>query len=123
MVRRAARLAAGGALMMLAAAGTVEAQEGGMMKALTRDYNASGLALYRALARAPGNLVLSPYSIGSGLAMVRSGARGERLTRRIGSSSERSSIACAFGATLNAVKSKSSGYRSRDPRTRSPDPR
>jgi serpin B len=77
VLRRALGLGAGGALVMLAAAGVAEAQEAGMMKALARDYNASGLALYRALARTPGNIVLSPYSIGSALAMVRSGARGE----------------------------------------------
>jgi serpin B len=45
--------------------------------ALTRAYNASGVALYRELAGAPGNIVLSPYSIGSALAMARSGARGD----------------------------------------------
>lgn len=45
--------------------------------ALTRAYNASGLALYRQLAGASGNVVLSPYSIGSAMAMARSGARGE----------------------------------------------
>jgi serpin B len=61
---------------MLAAA-AAEAREPDRMKALTAGYNASGLALYRALAQAPGNLVLSPYSIGSAMAMVRSGARGE----------------------------------------------
>jgi serpin B len=63
--------------LTLAAAGAAEAQEADMIRTLTRDYNASGLALYGALARAPGNLVLSPYSIGSAMAMARSGARGE----------------------------------------------
>jgi serpin B len=77
MLRHIARLCARGALPVLAAAGTVEAQEADMIKTLTRDYNASGLALYGAFARAPGNLVLSPYSIGSAMAMARSGARGE----------------------------------------------
>jgi serpin B len=45
--------------------------------ALTEAYNASGLALYREFAGPSGNVVLSPYSIGSAMAMARSGARGE----------------------------------------------
>jgi serpin B len=49
--------------------------------ALTAAYNASGQALYAELARAPGNIVLSPYSIGSAMAMARTGARGETETQ------------------------------------------
>jgi serpin B len=44
---------------------------------LTAAYNASGQALFEELARAPGNIVISPYSIGSAMAMARAGARGE----------------------------------------------
>ena len=78
MMRAAAMFAAAMFVVaILVAARPAEAQEPDVMKALTRDYNASGLALYRALARVPGNIVLSPYSIGAALAMVRSGARGE----------------------------------------------
>jgi serpin B len=47
------------------------------VRALVEAYNASGQALFRELARKPGNTVLSPYSIGTAMAMVRSGARGE----------------------------------------------
>lgn len=43
--------------------------------ALARAYNAS--ALYREFAGKPGNIVFSPYSIGTAMAMARSGARGE----------------------------------------------
>jgi len=47
------------------------------VQGLTRAYTASGQVLFRELARKPGNLVLSPYSIGVAMAMARSGARGE----------------------------------------------
>ena len=43
---------------------------------LTLAYNASGLELLQRLAAEPGNIVLSPYSIGSAMAMARAGARG-----------------------------------------------
>ena len=46
------------------------------VRALTLAYNASGLELLQRLARSPGNVVLSPYSIGTAMAMARSGARG-----------------------------------------------
>lgn len=44
---------------------------------LTQAYNQSGQELFKALAAAPGNVVLSPLSIGTAMAMVLSGARGE----------------------------------------------
>ena len=45
--------------------------------ALTEAYNASSLTLLRELSGARGNIVLSPYSVGTAMAMVLSGARGE----------------------------------------------
>ena len=45
--------------------------------ALTRAYNASGQMLFRQMAGASGNLVFSPYSIGTAMAMVLAGARGD----------------------------------------------
>ncbi|HEX5998956.1 MAG TPA: serpin family protein [Hyphomicrobiaceae bacterium] len=64
---------------LLVLASVAKASAAGMpdVEALTAGYNASGLMLYRNLAGTPGNIVLSPYSIGSALAMVRSGAGGE----------------------------------------------
>jgi leukocyte elastase inhibitor len=54
------------------------AEAGGeRVRTLTDAYNASGQALFREFARLPGNIVLSPYSIGVAMAMVRSGARGD----------------------------------------------
>jgi serpin B len=46
------------------------------IQALTLAYNTSGLELLQRLAVDPGNIVLSPYSIGTAMAMARSGARG-----------------------------------------------
>ena len=45
--------------------------------ALTQAYNASGQMLFRQLAGRAGNIVFSPYSIGTAMAMVLAGARGE----------------------------------------------
>ena len=50
---------------------------GADVRALTAAYNASGQALFQELATKPGNIVLSPYSIGSAMAMARAGARGQ----------------------------------------------
>lgn len=54
------------------------AQDGG--RALTQAYNRSGHELFQALAATPGNVVLSPFSIGTAMAMVLAGARGETET-------------------------------------------
>jgi serpin B len=96
------------ALWLLAGVGGAEAQEPDSMKALTRGYNASGLALYRALAQAPGNLVLSPYSIGSAMAMVRSGARGEterEMAAALKHGAPREAVDAANAAVLALLKS------------------
>ena len=44
---------------------------------LARAYNAAGQQLFGQLAAAPGNVVFSPYSIGTALSMAISGARGD----------------------------------------------
>jgi serpin B len=49
-------------------------------KALTSAYNASGQDLTRTFAAAPGNIVLSPYSIGTAMAMALSGTRVDTAT-------------------------------------------
>jgi len=46
-------------------------------KALIAAYNGSGQRLFQAFAEKPGNIVLSPYSIGTAMAMALAGARGE----------------------------------------------
>jgi serpin B len=47
------------------------------VRALTAAYNASAHDLFTAFAAKPGNIVFSPYSIGTAMAMVLAGARGE----------------------------------------------
>ena len=46
-------------------------------RTLATAYNASGHDLFTTFAASPGNIVFSPYSIGTAMAMVLSGARGE----------------------------------------------
>ncbi len=53
------------------------AAEAAQARAVAMAYNASGQDLFERLAATPGNIVFSPYSVGSAMAMVLSGARGE----------------------------------------------
>jgi serpin B len=43
-------------------------------------FNGTGLRLFQAFAKTPGNIVISPYSIGTAMAMVLAGARGDNAT-------------------------------------------
>jgi serpin B len=52
------------------------ARDTAQVQALTQAYNASGQGLFQRFAAAPGNIVLSPYSVGTAMAMALSGARG-----------------------------------------------
>jgi serpin B len=45
--------------------------------ALATAFNASGVELLRQFSPSPGNIAFSPYSIGSAMSMVLSGARGD----------------------------------------------
>jgi serpin B len=47
------------------------------VKALSEAYNSSGHELFSRLATSPGNIVFSPYSVGTAMALALSGARGE----------------------------------------------
>jgi serpin B len=47
------------------------------VRALTRAYNTSGQALFQEFSAKPGNIVFSPYSIGTAMAMALAGARGD----------------------------------------------
>jgi serpin B len=47
------------------------------LRALTAAYNASAHDLFTTFAASPGNIVFSPYSIGTAMAMVLAGARGD----------------------------------------------
>jgi len=57
--------------------GAAPAAEPVPVRALTTAYNASGHDLFTTFAAAPGNIVFSPYSIGTAMAMVLAGARGD----------------------------------------------
>jgi serpin B len=64
------------ALAVTSGIADVSAQE----QALTAAYNASGQALFRQFASQTGNIVFSPYSIGTAMAMALSGARSTTET-------------------------------------------
>src|SRR4029453_4575561 len=76
--RRFVMLVAIGAALLAATFGA-RAQEGGRpdVPALTRAYNASGQVLFRHFATGAGNIVFSPYSIGTAMAMALAGTRGD----------------------------------------------
>jgi serpin B len=71
---RAVPIVAAATLLAVAVPQAVEAAD---IRPLTRAYNASGQALFRNFSAGPGNIVFSPYSIGTAMAMVLAGARGE----------------------------------------------
>jgi serpin B len=67
------------AVMMQGAAAQGQNQdlERAAARALTGAYNASGQELFKRFSILPGNIVFSPHSIGTAMAMVLAGARGE----------------------------------------------
>jgi serpin B len=80
-------------------------QNGG--RTLTDGYNASGFALFRQLSGRPGNIVLSPLSIGTAMAMALSGARGEterEMASVLKQSLDRSAMEAANGAVLSGFR-------------------
>ena len=66
------------------ALGGAAAQDSTRTWLLTRAYNASGQQLFEQFSAAPGNIVFSPYSIGTAMAMALAGARGETEREMIG---------------------------------------
>src|SRR5258708_37108957 len=58
-------------------------------QALTGAYNASGAMLFKQLSGGAGNIVLSPLSIGTAMAMALSGARGETEREMAGALQQR----------------------------------
>jgi serine protease inhibitor len=56
------------------------AQDAGRIKQLTQAYSASGQQLFGRFAAASGNIVFSPYSVGTAMAMALAGARGNTET-------------------------------------------
>lgn len=80
IARQVASLMLSGAMAFVA--GAALAQDGAKpaVAALTDAYNASGQELFAAFAAKSGNIVFSPYSIGTAMAMALSGARGDTAT-------------------------------------------
>jgi serpin B len=80
-------------------------------RALTAAYSSSGQELFRKLAEKPGNIVLSPYSIGAAMAMAWVGARGENeaeMAQVLGLSLSRDQVNAANAAVLANLKAASS---------------
>ena len=76
----ALRLVAATAVVLVAAAvpKVAAAQDAGVerVRVLTRAFNGSGQKLFRHLSKDPGNVVISPYSIGTAMAMALAEERG-----------------------------------------------
>ena len=64
-------------LFLVAFGTSTAASQDATIRTLTDAYNASGNQLFAEFARSHGNIVLSPYSIGTAMAMTLAGARGE----------------------------------------------
>ena len=77
-IRQAVQIAAAAvAVLATATPQRAVAHDTSRIRALTEAYNASGQALFRQLSADTGNIVFSPYSIGTAMAMALAGARGE----------------------------------------------
>lgn len=79
------------------------------MRALTDAYNASASNLFKELSGTRGNIILSPYSIGTAMAMVLDGARGETAQEMTGVLRQRLDRA-AMGSANAAVQLLLRGY-------------
>src|SRR5262245_6778657 len=73
----AAALVMTGALAAGPAAAQLNIAAEARVTLLARAYNAAGQQLFGALADKPGNVVFSPYSVGTAVSMAISGARGD----------------------------------------------
>jgi serpin B len=87
------------------------APDEGAGRLLTAAYDNSGQELFRKLAEKPGNIVLSPYSIGTAMAMALAGARGENeaeMARILGLQLSREQVNSANAAVLANLNAASS---------------
>ena len=78
---------------------------------LVAGYNSSGEQLFQAFAATAGNIVLSPYSIGTVMAMALAGARGETATEMakvLGLALPRDQLSGANAAALASLKAAAS---------------
>jgi serpin B len=75
--------------------------------ALIVAYNRCGQQLFRAFSKEPGNIVLSPYSIGTAMTMMLAGARGEtasEMAKVLGLQLSREMIDGANAAALGSLR-------------------
>lgn len=118
--RYAGAFAAAVAAMAATAAGPAAAQLNIAAEArvtlLARAYNAAGQQLFGQLAAAPGNVVFSPYSVGTALSMAISGARGDTASEMMRALSMRMA-SDALDAANSEMLSILNGY---DQRARPP---
>ncbi len=82
------------------------APETGGWGPLIRGYNRTGQRLFQSLAKTPGNIVLSPYSIGTAMAMALAGARGEteaEMAKALSLEIPRGQVDAANAAVLSSL--------------------
>ncbi len=95
------------AVVIAAVAVQARASEGTEMKTLVEGNNAFALQLYGTLRSTEGNLVLSPYSISSALAMTYAGARGEtaqQMEQALHFEQSKTNLHALFGRLDKALK-------------------
>jgi len=70
---------------------------------LARAYNAAGQQLFGQLAASPGNMVFSPYSVGTAMSMLISGARGDTASEMMRAMSMRMAADAADAANAEML--------------------
>jgi serpin B len=88
------------------------APETGGWGPLIGGYNRTGQRLFQTLAKVPGNVVLSPYSVGTAMAMALVGARGEteaEMAKALGLELPRGQLDAANAAVLSSLDSAAKG--------------
>ena len=102
-------LAIGGicAALVASSPGLIQAApKAGGWAPLIGGYNRTGQRLFRALAETPGNIVLSPYSVGTAMAMATVGARGEteaEMAKALSLELPRDDVDAANAAVLSSL--------------------
>jgi serpin B len=102
-------LATGALCAALAASGPgliQAAPEAGGWATLVGGYNRTGERLFQALAKEPGNIVLSPYSVGTAMTMALVGARGAteaEMAKTLGLALPRGEVDAANAAILSSL--------------------
>src|ERR1051326_995173 len=94
------------AFIILATTAAHAAEDDARIKQLTAAYRASGQALFARLAAEPGNIVFSPYSVGTAMAMAFAGAGGDtaaEMARVLRLGMNRADVDAANGALIKIL--------------------